>query len=500
MQWHPLQRVRPSSNGCFKHLKCVGRVDHSYPLGNETHSVAVSPYLDGFSGSDELLSLSTYRPVKVNYNGYWKSAHKMDYPLEFKPDVFHKHAMNLATDYLEPFYSRPLTEVTSVEWDKSPGYPWKTLNCKTKMDAIHHRDFIDVHDSYCTPIWVLSGKGDEKLDIVDIKEEKLRTFQIAPLELVIRQKLLFTAAQQAMIKRCHTNWIKYGMVLQYGGIQDFFLNLSKYDMRWESDVSGWDRKLQIMRDVYKIKYHHMKPYLDPETDKMFKYVEDAVCESIFLTHDGSLFQRQCGNPSGSGSTTEDNCVAHVIILFRLFSKIFYEYYGSMPTLEDILSNVDLGVFGDDNTGGCNAEFFGLTRDSFKKHLIDNYLFYSLIVKESACKIEVGKNDCKVSFLGLRCLGYPTFDFIPNINKLLSSITYASKKDSFLVVCVRALAIYRLLHFSTMRHLVRKFLMHLKSLPEMEELKNTDQAIYGLIHDFDGSRSIYTGRELSQWCF
>jgi len=478
----------------------VGRVSHSYPLGDETYSSSLTPYIADFEFRDELVNLSTYRPVKVNYKGYWKSAHKMDYPLEFKRDIFHEHACKLASQYCEPFYNQPPGGPISVEWDKSPGYPWKTLGCKNKMDAITHRDFIEVHDSYCTPIWVLSGKGDEKLDILDLKEDKLRTFQIAPLELVIRQKLLFTRAQKTMMKHARTHWIKYGMVLQYGGIQDFFYSLSKYDLRWESDVSGWDRKLQIMRDVYRLKYEHMERHMSEQDKKDFVYVESGVCESVFLTHDGSLFQRPCGNPSGSGSTTEDNCVAHVIILFRLFVKIFYYHYGRMPTLDEIIENVDLGIFGDDNTGGCNSEFFGLENTDFKKELVDNYLFYSLIVKPSACIVERGIGDCKVSFLGLRSLGAPTYNFIPNINKLLSSITYASKKDDFAIVCVRALAIYRLLRFSTMQGLVRKFLMHLKSLPEMQSLKHSDKAIYSMIYNFDGARSLYSGRELEGWCF
>jgi len=474
----------------------VGRVPHSYPLGNKKYSEALCPYVLDFEGKEELISLSTHRPVKVNYDGYWKSAHKMDYPLEFKPDVYHQLALKFASEYCGGFYECKSSPIISVEWDKSPGYPWRYLGCRNKEDAFRHRDFKDVEKAMKTPIWTLSGKGEEKLDIVDLLDDKMRTFQIAPLELVLKQKRLFTIPQKRMIRSARYHWIKYGISLQYGGAQEFFASLSKFNLRWESDVSGWDRKLQIMRDVYKIKREHMFPHLTDSEKVQFKYVEDAVCESVFLTHDGSLFQRKCGNPSGSGSTTEDNCVAHVIIVFRLFIKLYFEYYGRMPTLSDILANVDVGLFGDDNTGGCNSEFFGIENElHFSESLIANYSFYSLVVKPKACSVELGVGDCKVSFLGLRCLGAPHYNYIPNIAKILSSITYGSKHDSFSIVCVRAIAIYRLLRYSTMRGLVKRFITHLKSQSEdVSSLKVTEPAIYAQLYDIDGPLSLYDGRE------
>lgn len=435
----------------FKELTYLGHAKGlNHPLSNTYTKSTVSRYFKEFAEKNPnhayfIEREADWRPVFESYSAVWKSIRKLDTSdVLDRTDKFHNLGVTYADIMLREYLRSTPTMEFDIDLDTAPGAIYRKYGCKDKYTAIG----TDIYDYYRTgsfiPIWSLSGKA-EFQGPEELKEEKIRTFMGPPLEFLIKQKVLFTN-QNTNLKNCcndPSQWIKYGFVKQYGGFHKLFKNMEKFDLVWTGDVSGYDRSLQVQPEVYALR----SKYLSIDSEKLrqeLDYVVYHTINSTLLLPNGALFQRNCGNNSGSLNTTTDNSIAHVIMMFRFLIKAWYDHYGAMPTYADIMMNCEVNIMSDDNCGSLNSQAFGLDEFSFPDALRLNYAFYRLMVKEKALVVRMRKLDEPINgieFLGSESKLVDGWYFpLPRRGKICSRAVYINEKEEFWRVLARITAL------------------------------------------------------------
>jgi hypothetical protein len=415
--------------------------------------------------AEKIMREASYYPVFESYGPVWKSLDRMDYPnLLDRDDVFHKKALDFSNIMFGPVFTgtRPSFQF-DITLDTSSGVPYKKMGMKTKDQALGSDVFHEMFENSYIPIWSIAGKNEFK-PVEDIEEDKIRTFIIPPIDFLVKQKVLYTQQNQRLNDFKDRTWVKYGFVPQYGGFDDLFKRLESYDLLWSSDISGYDRKLQVMDEVYKIRNKFLM--CPPQLEHVRDFVTEQTVRGTLLFPDGYLYRRVCGNNSGSYNTTPDNCIAHVIMMFRFLIKRWHDIYGSFPTYNDIMSTADVNIMSDDNCGGLLNEFYKFEDQSdFYNNLKANYSFYHLDVKNKALFFQSRTFDDPIEgleFLGMTGVKKDGFYYPrPRVGKLCSRLVYADHQNHYWQVLARATALY--MQSKSVFHLepfIRNFLEYL----------------------------------------
>jgi hypothetical protein len=155
--------------------------------------------------------------------------------------------------------------------------------------------------------------------VEEIEEDKLRTFINPALNLLWHQKSYF-GKQDAILKNAKTGNIRYGVVFQYGGMDAMISAHNSGGFMPEdrtfffSDVSGWDRRCALLRDVYDIRTRNF-----PRSKRLDWIIDNTVSSYLLLPNGDVVHKREQGNNSGSGTTTGDNCIMHQMVVeyFRI---------------------------------------------------------------------------------------------------------------------------------------------------------------------------------------
>lgn len=268
------------------------------------------------------------REVKYHYTvpteaSMWKSILKMDIRpcVSFDLKRFHR-AIERTWSVLQPALKQPtLTFIPDFVLTTSATFPYTVMGFRSKSEVFSDSRWLDAVGSaehLCT-VWRVSGKSEIK-STVDIKDGKIRTFIIPPLHLLWWQKVFF-AAQDNELKSARWGSIRYGLCFAYGGFDKL---MRKHEGRTIlfGDVSGWDRLLPILRDVYAIRRRGLSIPNDLE-DKYGWVVENTVNAKLLLPN-GDIIQKGWGNNSGGGCTTADNCITHDIVVRYIEDRIDYE--------------------------------------------------------------------------------------------------------------------------------------------------------------------------------
>jgi len=293
----------------------------------------------------------------------------------------------------------------------SPGYKW-SMFFKTKLETMTQEVFWEVMAEApysAPPIWKVSGKK-EWLSKEDIDNDKVRTFIVPPLELLLWSKKFYYYQNQALKGFW---WSAYGFNPYRGGVQTMALNLLKFNIFVSYDVRGWDRVLPHLKDVYRLRNRYYDNRV--EWSRALEYVTENHCRSYLLLPLGDIVRRRCGNNSGSGNTTPDNIIAHMLILSYTLLKIYKD--------ERILDVVPAYLFGDDNVMSLPEPPKGIIIESIIR---ETYLEFGL---ELDPYIE-SRNLEDHSFLGFR-FGREKDVWKPYFmaDKLISSFVYTIEKKN-----------------------------------------------------------------------
>jgi hypothetical protein len=238
--------------------------------------------------------------------------------------------------------------------DSASGVPWRLLGLNTKRKVLLCVQFmlliLSVHIlDQKRPVWTLCPKT-EWYAAADLDKGKVRTFIIPPFHLLLWSVMLYKH-QNELTKDYW--WSAYGFNPYQGGTHRMALELLHASYFLLSyDVSGWDRKLPLMRKIYRLRNAFVQDCFQP----FAIWVAENTCYSVILLPDGTFVVKNIGNNSGSGATTGDNILGHCFVAFLALMTL---YDGDTNLCIDIVAK----LYGDDN-------IMGLPRPSAHRGLSD----------------------------------------------------------------------------------------------------------------------------------
>lgn len=254
-------------------------------------------------------------------------------------------------------------EDVELNMDSSNGMPLGLIYDK-KGDAIaNEHATIDwwLHegwkDDIPQPVKV-TGKV-ERLPLEDIQNLKCRMFQPDPtqvlaLEAQLNQDII------ARFKELSGTFSAYGFNKWDGGWDKFFKSYDHFKYFFAGDVERWDKHYQPihhdMNTMLKkefIKPEHRKQF---DTDAKFDYINRHAKSLHCLLWTGDIVVLEQGQGSGRFTTTFDNILTHMRILFYHYFRVRKAYALDLPTRPwEIKEFYDAFCFGDDSGGATDVE-------------------------------------------------------------------------------------------------------------------------------------------------
>jgi len=261
-----------------------------------------------------------------------------------------------------------------IDMSKSGGYPATYFLLRTKRDVFSDSGFVEFFENfdYVRPgIWSISPKK-EILPLATIDEGKCRLFCIPDTILVFNQ-LKF--GKKASIRMKNYKWSAYGFNPYGGGCDRLAQKLLSKPIRFYYDVSGWDKFLPILDSIYLI----IRGEMDFEDDELRKRFDWTMINTVVMhckMYDGTVYIKDYGNGSGSGTTTRDNILAHIVIISVILVTAFYEKYGKLPTSAYLDSQI-INLFGDDSICAVDEEFDYVLKPNF---VADIFALFGMTLK------------------------------------------------------------------------------------------------------------------------
>jgi hypothetical protein len=442
----------------FKHMKYIGTskiLKGMVPNSPEDDKdVMFMSIKDKYPQFEKLHNLAEHRSSVCNPETYETSIKKCDVerkmPQNEKMDLAYKYT-KIMLNYLVDAKIQ-----SKVEYEPSTGVGVpqnRIINPETgkyfqnKGEYLNSQYAQEEMKYYYTEIFSAMSKI-EFLPLEDIKVGKSRTFFCGNTPLVIRQKMLYDRMDERMINRTEswfTNWSRYGFTRQYGGfhrlasahriIEDEAKKrkLEEWIRHITADVSGWDRAAPLMEQVYKLR-RELYGHMTPEEAQIHEYILESIVKPYFVTFQGDIYQRETGNCSGSGKTTSDNTIMHIMMEFYVWISLYSEKHGKLPEYNDIVNKIVNSLYGDDNLGSFilvdwvpdeiveKDEYFS---DKYRSY----YEEFGLTIKPSQYKIQ--KTLEGLEFLG----GFLRYDeksstwiAKPRISKVATTLCYQLEGD------------------------------------------------------------------------
>jgi len=413
----------------------VDRDWEAYKLANPGHSM--------IEGS------ATYFRVRALWKNVSLQIMKCDVDAVYPDNEFIDKTMQMCLVYFRFLKTVPSHNDNDHTYDlgTSGGIPWCKNKVRSKRDVLMHftnrlREYI--FDLKYPAISSYNDK-DELLDTEDLERGKIRGVFGGSFHGIYREKFCYGIQNDKLLKNYKNCWIKYGLVKQYGGFNAAIQTLEQFSFVWESDISGYDRKIYL-KFVYMIRNMNVD---DPTGE--FKDLVDAVTESnmhpLVLLPNGYVVKRKTGNNSGNNNTTTDNSIAHFVIMVYLFTKKLM-LIGEVPKLTYIFENAKLMIYSDDKLGGCHLDKFGFeSPQDFLDFERDVYLEFGLECKPSTqvwtVKDPGGRVSNVHSFLG----SYTHFDEsssmyvpYPRFGKICSSLIQKYNNKDVLIRFLRIMCL------------------------------------------------------------
>jgi len=161
-----------------------------------------------------------------------------------------------------------------------------------------------------------------------------------------------------------------------------------------------------------------------------------LTKPLIVDEDGYVFKAKSVNVSGQPSTTPDNTLSHILIMFYYLIRIFMEVSGTdvPPTYEQCVDNF-INLMGDDNFSGFLKGFYHMDPERMKQFVKDLYAEFGLLVKDSALKMqykEEGEFVDDFEFLGCTVMWNDTYNKytpVPRIEKFFTSLLYSARLDT-----------------------------------------------------------------------
>lgn len=302
--------------------------------------------------------MATYHKVRPLWQNVMAQIQKCDAPAVLPSGPAWQKTMELSHAFFAFLKSEPAHEESENTYDlnTSPGLPWIKMGYKKKKHVLEHEPERLQKFAFDVSYEVIDTYNDkeELLEEADFLRNKVRGIFGSSFHGVYREKFLYGRQNTKLLSRWKEDWIKYGSVKQYGGFNSMIQQLEPFPFVWESDVSGYDRKV-FLGPVYEIRNANIDDPNHYYDDLKASVTESNVFPKVLLPN-GYVVRRQTGNDSGKNNTTTDNSIAHQIIMFYMLVKRLMEF-GVEPTLSYIFKWSKIFIYSDDKLGGIHLDKF-----------------------------------------------------------------------------------------------------------------------------------------------
>lgn len=440
----------------YKSLLFLGRVPPRTQLKikNQPYHKNVSAYAKRLHAlKTELMDLASdvfavVEPSEQNVNATISSFDNAVY------GDYNTDSLDYATKFFEQLYEPIFDDCIStseevhsyVDHTKSGGYTATFYNIKTKGELVRDQGYLNsdhhLNPTKTYPMTSVVPKKELK-QVKDIMNQKIRLFFISEYHLVLSQ-LKFGKRSSNKLKNYH--WSAFGFSPFMGGTNRLAHELNKLPIRFFYDISGWDKFVPLMQRLYE-KIFKMSRIPDEHLQEFIWMMEHTI-NFICVLLDGDVIRKGYGNASGSGTTTRDNILMHVILAAGFLVEAYYLKYHTFPVFSFLAEQI-VRLFGDDSVFAVHEDFeLVLDRMDEEDGFLRSY-FKRFGMKLKFLKGGNGYPVEKMEFLGFRFhlidgTYYPYYDPI----RLATSFIYTNDKLDTLEAYVSKCFVLTMMSFAT----------------------------------------------------
>lgn len=370
---------------------------------------------------------------------------------------FKTKSLDVAFDFMEHNYAQCFNDCIAndeevhsyVDHTKSAGYTATFYNIKTKGDLCRDPGFLsskhNLDKTKTIPMTSVVPKKELK-EVKDIMNQKIRLFFISEYHLVLSQ-IKFGKRSSNNLKQYQ--WSAYGFSPFLGGTDKLARSLNSKIIRFYYDISGWDKFVPLMEMLYQRIFRMSS--IPPEHKQEFMWMMEHTVNFICVLLDGDVILKNYGNASGSGTTTRDNILMHVVLAAAFLIEAYYHKYGKFPVFS-LLAQQIVKLFGDDSVFAVDEEFDFVIHNMDSEDGFLRSFFRRFGMKLKFLKGGYDYSVEKMEFLGFRfCLidgtYYPYYDPI----RLATSFIYTNDKLDSLEAYVSKCFVLTMMSFATEYH-------------------------------------------------
>jgi len=389
--------------------------------------------------------------AQEDYATMMRSLRKMDHPTMF--DLDGDEDFHLAIEYtkrmLKNLHGSVISNTVEFSKETSAGKPYLSMGLKTKAEAMKSDQFFQDFPLHYHPVFHVTTKTEFLSEQEVYEDHKARTFFIPPVDFVLKQKIVYDDMDSKMKSQnsnFSTFWSRYGFTRQRGGTDRLGRAHADHGHEHEmGDVTGWDRNFPLIRAVYQVRESFLS-YTEKQQG-LVDHVREGLTHQCFILPNGEVYYKDTGNPSGSGKTTTDNTIGHIIIRFYLWIKAFRLMHWSVD-YENILTHVLESLYGDDYLSSVSKQLAKVrseiwTRSEWLEFVVSIYnKFNGMTIKPSAFAMSNDIQD--MEFLGQKFYynaGKCAYLGEPRWSKAISSLTKIIESKDLFVLASCLVALY-----------------------------------------------------------
>jgi len=364
--WESLTSVPHKKNfgyiGATKFMPIVGYLNECASLTNDlTSTKNVNTEFERFLSEKKITwDKDAYQLVSPTFPAVNKATLKYDHDW---PDQPPSTLMEVVFEDLCQIYEPLIGKCEVREYEdilvnpkSSSGFVGKQAGCSKKSEFIkadkgYIANFLKTAHLVNYPVlWTQSGKV-ELLKASKINNNDIRVFTVVPFEMFVFMAQLF---QDQNEKMCEPSFfmstpLRHGYNMTHSGFIDLVDDLSRVGwkigegdaIKWDSSVP-WSIRQLAMRLRQKLWNGKGMPQADFFARTYYAYFQ--AVNSYLKTPSGQVLLKMFGGVnSGDPTTTDDNCICH-IILWCLISRLRYgiPFYDLYPTY------IRLCIYADDH--------------------------------------------------------------------------------------------------------------------------------------------------------
>jgi hypothetical protein len=458
----------------FKTIKMVGQISKTFnyfKLHDSPFELVVDEIAWRLLGNFEI----TDGVVKPTVKNYHLAVNKFDFPRVLPKNQLWDLALEYTYRYLSRYIPKrkPKYEDLYMDYSTSPGYPFN-IYWKTKSDvpeSLVEKDLCSPFENY---YWLLSMKREKLLKSQIIDDFKMRSFMMPPMSLLMRMKKY---SQNFNEDLKIVPWSAYGFNWHYTGFHKVLRKFLKYVNINEYDAKYWDKRFPLKEECFKMRLRFLD-LLPQELDEFNKIAASEIQPKIILPT-GEIIKLKSGQCSGSENTTSDNTIGHIMIIMYEAISGYFNINKLVPTLDQILDNVENVIYSDDVIQGVSEEFKFMC-DPFKKKIIFEQFGLGIDPYDTK-KWKLHNTIFGVSFLGMTVTLYDEY-LVPyyEYDKVKNSSVIIKDKEKPKEQLIRFISMLSLLTFTTNYNSYRDFIieyasqtMQTVSLPTQNEMLNIE---------------------------